>query len=237
MAPTSAATTLYRKDGTGDWVLAAGTGLNPDPGGPLGAIAADPAQRDRLYAIDGARLYVSTDAGETFTPIAMGWLGNPRSLTVPSAGRLLLGTSANGLYESTDDGVTWTQRLVEVQGQLAGVNDVALDSTGRTFAATEGAGLQRLEGGQGAIVGKCLLDAVVLTVAGACTSRTTAATASSPRARASASCWPASRWRRSTGSRRCSSSRRRGCSTTRRRRRSGSARATGPRRWPSAASR
>ncbi|GMU58322.1 MAG: hypothetical protein AMXMBFR34_00850 [Myxococcaceae bacterium] len=167
MAPFSAATSLYRKDGAADWVLVPGAGLDPVPGGPLGAIAADPVQRDRLYAIDGARLYVSTDAGATFTAIAMGWLGNPRSLTVPSPGRLLLGTAADGLYESTDDGVSWAQRLVEVQGELAGVNDVALDAQGRVFAATEGLGLQRLDGAQASKVGKCLLDSVVLTVAGA----------------------------------------------------------------------
>ncbi|MEW5742655.1 MAG: sialidase family protein [Myxococcota bacterium] len=167
MAPLSAATSLYRKDGTADWALVPAMGLDPVPGGPLGAIAADPVQRDRLYAIDGARLYVSDDAGATFTPIAMGWLGNPRSLTVPSPGRLLLGTAADGLYESTDDGVTWTQRLAPVQGELAGVHDVDLDPQGRVFVATEGTGLQRLDGATAAQVGKCLLDSVVLTVAAA----------------------------------------------------------------------
>lgn len=164
-APLSAATTLYRKDGDDDWVLVAGAGLDPNPGGPVGAIAVDATDRDRLYAIDGARLYVSADAGATFSVKTVGWVGSPRSLVVREVGRLLLGTSANGLYESADDGATWTQRLTEVEGVLPGVNAVAFDASGRAFAATEGAGLQRLEGAQASKVGTCLLDAVVLSVA------------------------------------------------------------------------
>ncbi len=164
--PLSVAVTLYRKDGAADWVATALTGVNIVPGGPLGAIAADPAQRDRLYAIDGARLYVSADAGETFSTVAQGWLGAPRRLWVPAAGRLLLGTASDGLFESTDDGVTWVSRLVAVNGEQPGVLDAAPSGVA-LFVATEGGGLQRVEGGQARVVGKCVLDAVVLSVAAA----------------------------------------------------------------------
>jgi hypothetical protein len=167
-APQTAATSLYRKDGTGDWTLLDATGLNPDPGGPLGGIAADPASADRIYAVDGNRLYRSDDAGQTFTTLASTFyaptgLANVRRLVAVadgSATQLLIGTVELGLLETHDEGQTFNALLPGDLSSYPAVLDIA---PGGGLLATEGSGLLRVQDTRP--IGQCLLDKVVVTVA------------------------------------------------------------------------
>ncbi len=167
MAPQAAATTLYRRDGTGDWQLLAGMGLNDNPGGPLGGIAADLTNRDRLYAVDGARLYRSDDGGATFTVLATNFygppsgLGNPRRL-VAAPGRLLIATGEVGVLATEDQGATFTELLGLALADLPATTSIAPTSDG-LLIGTQGNGLVRA--GSATPVGDCLLDRVVVTVA------------------------------------------------------------------------
>lgn len=172
-SPGSAAATLYRKDGGGPWTLLAAAGVDPAPGGPLVGVAADPAERDVLWAVDGARLYRSDDGGAQFTTVAGGaalygarGLGSPRHLFVDpaDAAHLVLATREEGLLESADRGASWTQRAPPGVPAPLGVEDVLFTSQGM-LVATGGAGLQRVTAQGWTRVGECLLDGVVLSLA------------------------------------------------------------------------
>src|SRR4051812_10261656 len=69
MNPLSAAVTLFSKIGSAPWTKLAASGINLDPGGPLRNIL---SQGSELWAIDGARLYVSDDRGASFRTVAQG---------------------------------------------------------------------------------------------------------------------------------------------------------------------
>ncbi|MBL8957024.1 MAG: hypothetical protein JNK82_39995 [Myxococcaceae bacterium] len=167
MAPQGAATTLYRRDGTGDWQLLAAAGLDPDPGGPLGAITADLVNRDRLYAVDGARLYRSDDAGATFTALATRFYGppsglaNPRRLLATPSG-LLIATVEVGVLSTADEGATFSELIGRPIADLPAINALATSTDG-VLIGTRGEGL--LRSGSTAPIGDCLLDRVVVTVA------------------------------------------------------------------------
>ena len=172
-APQSAATTLYRKDGAGPWTRAAAAGIDPAPGGPLADIAAHPGFPDRLWAVDGARLYVSDDGGATFRVLASGavlygpvGLGGPRGLFADpaDAAHLVLSTRDDGLMESTDSGATWQQRVPDGVTLPLAVHDVVFGA-GELLVATGGAGVQRYAQGAWDARGACLLDRVVLALA------------------------------------------------------------------------
>lgn len=60
------------REGTGAWTALTASGLDPTSGGPLRAIAADPLNRDRLLALDGAGFYASSDGGQSFTRTDLG---------------------------------------------------------------------------------------------------------------------------------------------------------------------
>ncbi|MFZ5468934.1 MAG: WD40/YVTN/BNR-like repeat-containing protein, partial [Myxococcota bacterium] len=171
--PLSAAASLYVRDAGGSWTALPFTGVDPNPGGPVLAIAADVAERDWLYLADGARIYRSTDAGQTFTALAEGAslfgavpLANVRSLATDAQNpdRLLLATKDAGLLESTDRGSTW-HRVETAAGPVADDIAQATVAAGALWAATRGQGLQQFFGAGLQRVGLCLIDPVVTAVA------------------------------------------------------------------------
>lgn len=144
----------YRWDATGqtwipltDWVSSKDANL-------LGieSLATDPVDPDRLYLAVGtytsswagnAAILRSTDAGKTFQrtdlPFKLGSNEDGRSMGERLAidpnnhGTLYLGTRKNGLWRSTDYGVTW--------GQVSGfpVNGGASSGVGLSFVTFDGA--------------------------------------------------------------------------------------------------
>ncbi len=168
MNPLSAASTLWRRDDGGDWTQLSATGVDPNPGGPALALAADVTDRDRVYLADGSRFYTSTDGGNGFTATAQGTavfgqvsLANVVFLRADpaSAAHLLLGTSDDGLLESGDQGVSWSRAT-----NPSSVLDAAFGQ-GQLWVGTFDTGL--LEGASSpalARTGECLMDPTVTAV-------------------------------------------------------------------------
>jgi hypothetical protein len=172
-AGTNSAVTLYRKDGDAPWTALAATGVDANPGGPMSGLAADPSARDRVWVVDGARLYRSDDGGAQFQVVAGGAvLYGPTSLGAPAAlfvdpadaSHLIIATRDEALLESRDGAASWAQRRPEGDVSPFGVSDVAFTSDG-ALAATSGVGLQRVRTDAWAREGGCLLDGVVLALA------------------------------------------------------------------------
>ncbi|MFO0727847.1 MAG: hypothetical protein U1E65_28975 [Myxococcota bacterium] len=170
--PGAAVTSLYLRDNGGSWTALAGAGFDPASGGPVRAIAADPQNRDRVVALDGAGFYDSQDAGANFmrtdfsaTFFPMGarnvsgvWLDPGRP------GRVLVATAGpDGLFESGDGGRTFAL----VRGSPSDpIYDVAVGADS-TWLATESHGLMRSTDGQtyqtlGACVSGLSVSAVAL---------------------------------------------------------------------------
>lgn len=171
--PASSAVTLYRKDGDAPWAPAAAQGVSAVPGGPLTGLAADPALRDRLWVVDGARLYRSDDGGAQFSVVAEGAaLFGPTGLSSPSGlfvdpldgAHLVIATRDEALLESSDGAATFTQRLPADAPAGLGVSDVLFTPQG-LLVATSGAGIQRVTADGWVREGGCLLDGVVLALA------------------------------------------------------------------------
>lgn len=144
--PTAAATSLYMREGAGGWTALTAGGLDPTSGGPLRAIAADPLNRDRLLALDGAGFYASSDGGQSFSRTDLGAVFFPMGARDVSGlwidparpTRILIGTtSADGLYQSLDAGQSFA--IVRSVAATA-VYDVAYGA-GKTWLATEDQGL------------------------------------------------------------------------------------------------
>ncbi|MCC7383489.1 MAG: hypothetical protein IT384_16745 [Deltaproteobacteria bacterium] len=148
-ASLSTTTSIYRADNRGAWTELAATGLDLSLGGAT-AILADSADRDRLYAVDPQRFYVSTQAGASFSGALFGSTFPPvglrrvRALFADPAtpGRLLL-TTEQELFESPDGGTTWTALATF---PLNGARDVAF-SGATTLAIADDQGLMSSAGG------------------------------------------------------------------------------------------
>jgi hypothetical protein len=166
--PLAIETTIYREDGGAGWTAVMAAGIDRMFGGAV-AIAADPSDRDRLYATDGASFYTGAMGGASFTGARFGMafppsgLRNVRGLYAdPSAaGRLLLATDQE-LFESSDRGATWGPL-----GSLprAGWRSVAFQGA-TTFAIADEDGLFTASGGGAfAPAGACLFAPSLRTIA------------------------------------------------------------------------
>lgn len=169
--PGSAVTNIYKREG-GSWTQLAASGISSFPGGPLASIAADPVTRDRLYAVDGSRLYVSDDAGATFTVLSSGTalysisdLGSPRRLFIDPADptHLLLTTYDQGLLESKNGGTSFSQALTGPAASRA-TSSVAF-AQDALYVATSDDGLVKITAAEQSSVGECLVDQKILSVA------------------------------------------------------------------------
>ncbi len=167
VSDTTDVTTLYRKDGTADWALQDGMGIDPTEGGPLTGIAAHPSQRDRVFAVDGAHVYKSENGGQLFTVVADKPFGPPSGLAdtgamTMTATSLIITTTTNGVFVSTDEGVTLTEKLAGPLGTYPSVL-AALQTPSGVLVGTDGSGLMAPD--LKTPVAKCLLDSVVVSIA------------------------------------------------------------------------
>lgn len=166
--PGAAVSSLFRKEGAGDWVLLAAEGINPDPGGALTAIAAAP-DGQTLYAADGARFWVSTDDGDHFSDVDLSEVFAPTGFgritgifpDPRGAGRLFLASPDVGLLERPDGTAPFRRRSGLPS---APVRSVAFDAEAM-WIATEGQGLYRLDDVGFTQIGACLEQEIVTTVA------------------------------------------------------------------------
>ncbi|MFH1745530.1 MAG: hypothetical protein ABIG44_00650 [Planctomycetota bacterium] len=118
-------------------------------------IAFDPNDTNKVYAcfrgwMSEGDFWVSSDYGATWTQRSAGLPNRPLNAVVHDGTRLLLGggmlfgSQFVGLYESTDDGVTWTA-LHDGSWPLLVIRDIDLDpaDVDTILLASEGAGVYR----------------------------------------------------------------------------------------------
>ncbi|MDF1798117.1 MAG: hypothetical protein P1V81_02995 [Planctomycetota bacterium] len=143
---------------------AGATWTNRTPAGAAGlggrGIALDPATPGKVVAVfgggfGGGAAWRSLDSGATWTDISAGLPGNPLNDVVFSGGHLLVcggklfGSQDVGLFDSTNDGTTWTAVHDGTWPNLV-VNDIEVDpaSASIIYLGTAGAGVYRsLDGG------------------------------------------------------------------------------------------
>jgi photosystem II stability/assembly factor-like uncharacterized protein len=146
---------LRSDDGGATW-----TNVTP----PLGAVsctglAVDPTDSSTVFAcfggaFGGGAVWRSTNAGTTWTNVSAGLPANPMQdlfcdgTRVLVAGGLLFGSQPVGLYQSVNDGATWTP-LHDGTWPLTVINDVEVDSAdpNRIYVASAGAGVFRSSDG------------------------------------------------------------------------------------------
>ncbi|MCA9603712.1 MAG: hypothetical protein KC417_16890, partial [Myxococcales bacterium] len=114
-------------------------------GGQVSTLAFDPRVRDRVYATTGTRVYMSDDAGDTWTLRSEGT--SIRRLTFPSSDSdALLGASSLGIVASNDAGATWT--VLSLGGLNVRTVAVAPSNPQRVYAAVDLTGVVKsLDGG------------------------------------------------------------------------------------------
>jgi hypothetical protein len=113
------------------------------PAGGAGMSAADP-QHNTVYVAVGARVFASTDAGQDWRFIGQGLpqdqaIGASPNLAPPGpgmaagAGTVIVSLGKHGIYESSDDGRTWTHSW-PVSGPAPGfgVGRIAVDPANPT---------------------------------------------------------------------------------------------------------
>jgi hypothetical protein len=135
-------------DGGDTWTQAASANL-PTSGAASEALgmAASPSRPGVLYVKTNGALFKSTDGGASFTPIEIGGSGaRYATILMDPSQPTKLWASANetnggpgGLFETQDDGKTWTSIGPDTQG--VGAADVAADGT--LYAGTIGKGVWR----------------------------------------------------------------------------------------------
>lgn len=122
-------------------------------------IAVDPANSSHAVALfgggfGGGEVWVTTDAGATWTDRSAGLPGNPMRAAAYAGSRILVGggqlfgTQNVGLYASSDLGATWT-KLDDASWPLAVVSSVAVDPNDvqTIVVATDGTGIHRSRDG------------------------------------------------------------------------------------------
>jgi photosystem II stability/assembly factor-like uncharacterized protein len=127
-------TGLYRTtNGGGAWQL-----VNHDDfaSAYTWALAVDPTDWHRLYLANSQGMFVSTDAGVTFSPAGVGLPGLAmHAVAAGGDGTLVASPLYSGVYASFDGGATWRAGVgddVEVES----VESLAVDAAGRTLAGT-----------------------------------------------------------------------------------------------------
>lgn len=118
-------------------------------------IAIDPNDSDKVFAVFGSSfaggsVWRSTNGGSTWTDVTNTLPVNPMMDVITDGqrvivgGGLLFGSQFVGVYESTDDGNSWTA-LHDGSWPLLVVNDLAFDPNNSDiiYAATDGQGVNR----------------------------------------------------------------------------------------------
>lgn len=106
-------------------------------------IEIDPVNNNRVFAVDDQSVCLSTDAGLNFTCGAASG-DTIVDLDITPAGTTLYASTGGGVYESTDDGVSWTARNTGLGN--TDVREMAVDSNNPSivYAGTHGgAGVYR----------------------------------------------------------------------------------------------
>ncbi len=122
-------------------------------------LAINPGDSDNLVAafsgsFGGGAVWISDDGGATWTDRSAGLPGNPINDAVHDGGRILVcggmayGSQAVGLYESTDNGQTWSA-LHDGSWPTLYANDVEVDPAdpSHVFVAIRGGLCRSLDGG------------------------------------------------------------------------------------------
>jgi len=94
-------------DGGKNWAVIDAGLLEPD----IDALVIDPTNPSTLYAasFNGDNVYTSTDAGNSWTTPSSASPGGVQALAIdPSAPRTVYAGNFDGVFKSTDAGVTWT---------------------------------------------------------------------------------------------------------------------------------
>lgn len=87
-------------------------------------------------------IFRSTDNGDSWTPVKLGFKVNSHRNTVfNKEGHILVGSWGAGVWKSVDDGETWTQHL-EGLGHVY-VRNMHITSDGIVMAGTENGGIYR----------------------------------------------------------------------------------------------
>ena len=124
--------------GVGQW-----TSTGPD-GGPVTALAISPANAAVMYAGTSAGLFVSQNAGESWTfssalPPGVG------SIVIDNAGQTLYAAAGGRVYRTSDGGVTWSKTTLT---SFPGVVAIDPDDPSRVYAGTtEGLVYRSTDGG------------------------------------------------------------------------------------------
>ena len=143
-------------DGGATWV-----NHTPPHAAPMSCrgIAVDPGDSNTVIAVfggdfGGGEVWVSTNAGDSWSDRSAGLPGNPLNAVAYDGTRLLVGggllfgSQFVGLYESPDLGVTWNPLHDETWPVLV-VEDIAADPSdaARIFVAIDGGGVNRTTDG------------------------------------------------------------------------------------------
>jgi hypothetical protein len=130
-------------DGGRSW-SPAGTGL---PALAALSVAIDPAQPSTVYAgmVQGGVIYRSVDAGATWQLFRVsGATGQVGQLEVePSTGYVYAGPAAQGVFRSTDRGMTWARRSAGLIGSHVRSLVVVPAAPATIYAGTYGDGVHR----------------------------------------------------------------------------------------------
>ncbi|SEC53905.1 WD40/YVTN/BNR-like repeat-containing protein [Terriglobus roseus] len=148
--------TIYDShDGGQSWKRLAVVGKRDDL--VLDNILVDPSNANHVLAggwvlsdVDGG-LYVSNDAGKTWTPNKQLAGHSVRSLTVaPSDPKIMIIGTLDGVYRTTDSGTTWTLISPEGSKEIHEVESVAIDPKDpqRMYAGTWHLPWRTTDGGQ-----------------------------------------------------------------------------------------
>ncbi|MEO0649314.1 MAG: hypothetical protein AAFZ65_01385 [Planctomycetota bacterium] len=100
---------LRSVDGGSTWAVD-GAGLPTDPPTRLAALGVDPADDARLVACTAAGLFLSTDFGDSFAPLASATFGAEGDFTAfaASSAGWFVGTAGGAVFRSTNAGLDWS---------------------------------------------------------------------------------------------------------------------------------
>lgn len=107
-------------------------------GKPINALVSDPTDPHTLYvASNNSTVYKSTDAGGSWTPLALGTAGLTVQALALDASALFAGTNGGGVFRSSDGGASW-QPAEPGAGDRLNVTALLLDPAhpGTLYAGT-----------------------------------------------------------------------------------------------------
>lgn len=141
--------------------------VTPDNAFGAYEIVIAPSDSNRIYMAWDGRVYKSTDRGATFTQTAFtevpmepndgnrSW-GGKAAVHPTDPDIVYVGTQHDGLWVTSDGGTSWAlvadvpegdERTVGPGEGFPGITGIAIDSTGKVYACSEGNGVYRLSGG------------------------------------------------------------------------------------------